>query len=376
MRVSDVAIGCAIPVVQFLCVWINREERRFEIVSFDSLDDDNDKTPPVMGNIELSQINNTFFRLEMSGFIEEESEIYEVQVRLTTMISSTESEEVFYESFPPTGTFEGAVDIIPLHNMKVKACLEVFNTASLSSKGCGDPISWDAAPPVMKALHVYVPGMAAAGHPNPFVGPPSYTCATGEKTWVKPCPSNWTAIDSAAKRFVMRDCKPPVRRYRYARFETCVDTMIPINETNHIHFKMNINEIGFATRQITAIQWGISSELLTQPDETFEEVGGGQAAEFPGDSDDALGAEIEVESNDVFVDRLVHGTTVFICVWLCDAYGNCGMSYGYPLLIDHTPPPLPEYVMADYKLNTSANGVDHYLVDEVRCSARYAAYAL
>ena len=102
---------------------------------------------------------------------------------------------------------------------------------------------------------------------------------------------------------------------------------------------------------------------MKEPDDSFEEVGGGAAAEAPGEGD---GPEISIESNDVPEERLVHGTTVFICVWLCDAYENCGMSYSYPLLVDHTPPPLPTYVMADYKMNTSANGVDHYLVDEVR----------
>ena len=66
----------------------------------------------------------------------------------------------------------------------------------------------------------------------------------------------------------------------------------------------------------------MSSSLLSEPDDTFEEIGGGPETESPGDNDVVL----EVASDDLPRDRLVHGTLVYLHVWMCDAFLNCGSS--------------------------------------------------
>ena len=99
------------------------------------------------------------------------------------------------------------------------ACLKVFNTAGLYSTGCSDPMYYDGAPPIITRLFIYVPGMAILSK-DPFVGPPSYKCATKLSTWQNPCMMHEKADDA----FVMSgSCPERGRRYRYPAFDTCTE---------------------------------------------------------------------------------------------------------------------------------------------------------
>ena len=88
---------------------------------------------------------------------------------------------------------------------------------------------------------------------------------------------------------------------------------------------------------------------------------------------------IAASTNDLD-DLLVDGATVYISFHLCDALGNCGLRWSYPIKIDLTPPLVPngtvvfptvDFSMAhlphaagtlfvDKSYNTSADGVARY----------------
>ena len=57
----------------------------------------------------------------------------------------------------------------------------------------------------------------------------------------------------------------------------------------------------------------------------------------------------------------MHGMAVYIHLWMCDKKENCGMRYGYPIIVDLTGPPMPTSFVSDFFRNSSANGYDHYL---------------
>ena len=65
--------------------------------------------------------------------------------------------------------------------------------------------------------------------------------------------------------------------------------------------------------------------------------------------------------SDVSVGKMMHGMTVYIHLWMCDKKENCGMRYGYPIIVDLTGPPMPTSFVSDFFRNSSANGYDHYL---------------
>ena len=193
----------------------------------------------------------------------------------------------FSETIDPAESKEFSVTVIPPHGTRVKLCATVFNTDGLSSEGCSESWKWDARPPTVTNMSVLLPGV------GDYFGSPFIPCNMSNGT-----------------KFV--NGKPE----EMVGFHKCKE-VLPINSTNDLAFKVVVNEVP-AGDVIAEVRWGVSQELLTEPDDTFEEVGDGEKLENPG----RKGVPMKLESQNLPRDRFVHNAIVYIHIWMCDAYQN------------------------------------------------------
>lgn len=103
-----------------------------------------DTTPPIVGNLTLTQLsNNGTVSAEFPGFLEEESEIITLEVYITNEIAPDRAGLIYFTEEIDEGTnWQGDIGLnesrgfVPPHGQPVAVCIYAENSALLSSYGC------------------------------------------------------------------------------------------------------------------------------------------------------------------------------------------------------------------------------------------------
>ena len=160
---------------------------------------------------------------------------------------------------------------MPKHGTQVQACVDVSNTDQLYTSGCSEFITWDTEPPVVKSLKLL--------HP--------YT-----RQWIEP-----------------KDCGMR-KRQKKAGVQGCA-VELWTNSSSELFVDLVADDV--PTGKISSAMWAVLPTLLDTPDDRFLEVA--PSKEF--EKHAASGAKLPLSSRGL---GLEHGTTVYIHIWLCDAF--------------------------------------------------------
>ena len=186
---------------------------------------------------------------------------------------------------------------VPNHEQPVMACTRVYNSGGLSSLACSESLNWDTEPPIIVQMEIW----------------DTFRLMYREPT-VSECAFGVTHLGTQSP---LHECKHQILS----------------NSSTELLFRVKLNDHPRGGA-IKSVAWGVSSSILEGLDESFEELGGGKFLEDPGTD----GVWIDASSRSVSME---HDSVVFVHLWMCDVYENCGMRLGYPVHIDVTPPPLP-----------------------------------
>ena len=337
-------------------------------------------------------MNRTHASVVFSGFIEEESSLLNLDLIITSG-PQDDDEQFFYgpcptllhdplaapcrsshctrhphvlhwsvfrallraETLDPAERWDGPLDKLPTHASRVMACVVVRNTVSLDAYKCTDPIAWDTMAPVIQALSLANPLSVLRSDGTPTAA------------YIAPeCP----AIGPTDTPFPWG---PPVQQYHL-----CEPAWT--NSTGSIRFRMTMSDVAphYASIQL---RWTV----LDYRAESFEESGDWIELSSKNMSNYTSGCNgqldsrycqgnvvLEVGSNDVSAFTGAHDKVLYLHLWICDAYANCRMGWGYPMHVDQTPPPTPGPFVADYKLPTTVDNVHHFFVDEYRLALAWS----
>lgn len=131
------------------------------------------------------------------------------------------------------------------------------------------------------------------------------------------------------------------------------DVTLLTSSTSELSFQVSFVD----HNSISKARWYLYSDPAPRdaPTPEFMPIGGGS------DLDYGLAHNLRISTRQL---RLTHGVTYYIHLWLCDKFDTCNMTVGYPILVDATPPPVPLVVVPDVSRDTSADGINHFFVDE------------
>lgn len=294
---------CRLATFELLRFEFPSEEVRFTLLEIDSWP--GDKTPPTMGNVTLSQIDRLTASATFSGFSDEDNEITDLDLFITT---DTESQDFYQAKFSPTGSWRGTLSRQPDHGSRLKACVTAFNGAGLTVYTCSKVITWDTKPPVLLRLQLF-------------------DLITEEYTDTE----NTNSTNDVGVQLVVNDDPPgnAILRAKWAVLEHPMssDADPPSGQA----------QVGGAVDSQLQTSANVTTtaqpQANTEVPEAFETIGEGEALESPGQS----GVTLQVDRRDLI---LAPGK-FYVHVHLCDKVANCEMHVRGPFVLDVTPPEPP-----------------------------------
>ena len=327
-----------------------------------------DDSVPVAGSVEYSQHNATHLKVTLSGWMEHESTLDFMIVRVSA-ISIDQWDKVApspWRSHEGSGNhfFSGVVEYTdeyyfdlskraPPDMLSLEVSVEVCNTVKLcTSKEVRNPRGmWDASVPLITDMRLLDP-------------------VTGELRSPTAASCGWKNIDHPWD-LLNQDAKEP------RKLETCEVVML----TNAQHsYPVEVDVLDFSGN-VTVAFWSISSSL---PDTVVGFDVEGAAALTRAGFRDCGHADVLTQAHpdnhlangpatisfDIGLVKarevLVEGSTVYFHFWLCDSMNICGMRHSYPILVDRTLPPSPAWFYGDHLYNTSTDWYHHYFTSPDR----------
>ena len=302
-----------------------------------TMGDDGDRTPPVLGKVEIKQIGPNHVAVNFAGFREEESDILstEMTIRLKTSYG-----KIFYcEANGGTSeSWSGPLDETPNHNEEVIVCAKVRNSYNKLATKCSAPMIWDARPPEITAFYTV----------NPFSG-----------HWRMANP----LCSSPLAQFMGDQCK------------------LFTNATDRIKFGFRLTEVpNTPYRPVKSALWAISTggrcTTLACPEGTlvapFSPIGHAERL-MKGTLGQYYNTDLRRWRPYPLLDvlgkglNLINGAEHFFNLHLCDQFDNCAVrSPKFGLYVDMTPPIAPMRIISDRHRKSSIDGTYQYFVSETR----------
>ena len=309
--------------------------------------------------------------INFPGFIEEETEVVFTQIwikevapkkpRKSTKLLKQEfttAEGTLYldqelDGAPEawSGALQGAdgsamteADGSGLDGTTLQACVEATNKEGLSTYGCSKDLVWDSMPPVVSNIK--------------FLSMPNYTL-TGLAEYIEPsCPD----LGEGVPRLSYDDCNP-----------------IYLSHRNNFRMIVSVFDSDFKT--IPMAKWTIRGAKMSKvfdgqkpkledfPDRTKlldDQTGKGGSRDCTDVAKPCLGSEDNPWTFTLagFPEDLKtpEGVQFYANLLLCDPHSNCAWTYSPPIIVDSSQGADPGYIQYETRQNTSANGVDQYLV--------------
>ena len=195
--------------------------------------------------------------------------------------------------------------------------------------------------------------------PPPPPAPPPFSGTVGTlgslRDW------EWEENESGLEQMIEFSLAKRALGSRGACFGEGLDMLV--NSSFEVRFQIQLADLpSEAATPIGEVLYGISSTVLTEPDDSFVSIGHGKTLEQQtGQTSDAVleNGRLEVVATKL---QLQHATRYWIHIWACDMKHNCVMHLGYPIYVDLTPPVAPPKVYADVEPN--GDGSEQRCADE------------
>ena len=246
----------------------------------------------------VRQVDYRTFHGVFGGFIDPESEILGTQINFM----GKSGKSLYMRSF------EGAVESwegtmqgsqLPQHAAAVRLCVTVTNEANLKTVVCSAFARWDREAPQLDAFYLL----------NPLTG----------------------------------------------FFRT--DSVLYTNVSSSLKFAVRLSET-LPGKAIQSATWKLSRHKLSQPDNTFISIGhADRLAEG-----NAYRPVLEVATTEEEMLPFQEGERHYVNIYLCDPLDNCKIHYSPAIVLDSSPPPRPQRLIADCAGSTSADGVQQFFV--------------
>lgn len=323
-----------------------------------------DKTAPLIGAVQLEQISATKLKVDWGSLTDEESSIASVEVKVSAQVVGTTSvvEPVIITVGTTATSWEGAVALLGFesipHGSVLGVCVRAVNTFKLRSTKCAaGSLRWDSEPPIMTAFY--------ATHPltGSFRRPPEECRAAYIDTgrWRADCAVPYLN-ESSRLRFAVRIAElPRGAQFKSASWAISRDGPCARTELGQFNRSTAVRTIqekaSPVLSSVTECRFGELIMESYRPIGYAHRLAAGHTANI---------FEINAQLDDI---ELVAGT-YYVNLHMCDMFDNCAVrSSSYPVTVDPSPPLLPTQVFADRFVDTSADGVQQFFVNQTRISA-------
>lgn len=295
-------------------------------------------------------------------------------------------------------SWSGPLDIAPPNGAKLYACVTVWNGAGLSTFACGDALDYDSKPPNAGTLEVLDLHSGAFSSPNDCdnnvadrqLCSPFYVNSTTDITF-RANMADTHGINTALWAVVRGQLAKPDSTFVSLPFGKELKSDVPDADPSQPpppaplpspsppvarEFSLICGE-GMNSCEFSSDgtcddggQWSTYYECELNTD-CFD---CGPRANVTTDSALATTADavaiattkravatppLEISTSKL---QMVHGAVHYIHLALCDEGRNCQMEYSFPIVADITPPPKPDRVAGDFKLNTAADGRNYHFI--------------
>ena len=308
----------------------------WETVLFEDQTDPKDDTPPTAGLVSIYQVNASHIKIETSGFVDEDTEIE----RFSIEVYGNGVKMLFFEDKADPSILEDKLSPEPTRSLYVQACATAYNEVALSSTTCSEHLLWDHEPPYLLSMKLRDPisgKMQNISHDR--------------------CGFNRTLEDGTwfIEDYLLHECKTP--------FYT--------SETSNFEFEATVADdlvggMNFAAWSLESIQCGtywcpkdtLSPDKLQPLTTALNKL---RVAAPLVVGKEGGGTTISFTTSALAAGTLIQGQTVYLHLYLCDLWYNCGTSHGYPIFVDRTIVE-PPYMVPDASRNTSADYETFYFV--------------
>lgn len=338
-----------------------------------------ERSAPKPGVIYLTQKTNQNITIDLPGFLEEETTVTLTEVWIIAKTASTAEERALERAakqskiYPRNHigkapgkvylnqrlmgcpvTWSGQlqndkslpVDGKQLHGTPIQACVEATNTEGLSAYACSKTIVWDAMPPLVKAMR--------------FVKQTNYTLLGIREYDVDYTLGSPKCKEEKSPRLSFEDCDPVIISSG-RNFLMQVDVF-------EQEFK-TIVTAGWTVRSTKKAAWDDGQkpymEDMGEREQLLDDTRNCYEAGKPCKGSEANPWTLPLEGFPVDVPtgfQYKEGTKYYVSILMCDPHSNCAWTYSPPIMIDRSPGGVLVDVNMETRRNTSANGIDKYLL--------------